>query len=130
MKIAIASQNRKQVTGHTGSCRRFWIYEISAGEVAGRQLLELPLEQSLHATTPHTPHPLDGVQVLISAGMGEGMIARLAKMGIEALITTQSDPDQAVALYLAGKLPLAPPVAGGEHRQKRQTHKGSGHGHR
>lgn len=37
MKIAIASQNRREITGHTGHCRRFWIYDIgSDGEIAVR----------------------------------------------------------------------------------------------
>jgi hypothetical protein len=73
MKIAVASQNRKQVTGHTGRCRRFWIYEVEAGRIVSRTLLELPIDQSFHAISPQAPHPLDGVQVLISGGVGEGL---------------------------------------------------------
>jgi hypothetical protein len=42
-------------------------------------------------------------------------------MGIEGLITTETDPDRAVALYLAGSLPLGEPDTGGEHRQLRQA---------
>lgn len=120
MKIAVASQNRKQVTGHTGRCRRFWIYEVEAGRVISRTLLELPIDQSFHAISPQAPHPLHGVQALISGGMGEGLVMRLAHMGIEGLITTESDPDRAVALFLAGNLPLGTPEAGGEHHQLRR----------
>ena len=120
MKIAVASQNRKQVTGHTGRCRRFWIYEVEAGRIVSRTLLELPIDQSFHAISPQAPHPLDSVQVLISGGMGEGLVMRLTRMGIEGLVTTESDPDRAVALYLAGNLPLGAPEAGGEHRRLRQ----------
>jgi len=120
MKIAVASQNRKQVTGHTGRCRRFWIYEVEAGRIVSRTLLELSIDQSFHAISPQATHPLDGVQVLISGGMGEGLVMRLARMGIKGLVTTESDPDRAVALYLAGDLPLGAPEAGGEHRRLRQ----------
>ena len=42
MKIAVASQNRKQVTGHTGRCRKYWIYEVADGQVTDKVLLELP----------------------------------------------------------------------------------------
>lgn len=119
MKIAVASQNRKQVTGHTGRCRRFWIYEAEAGKVLSKVLLELPIDQSFHAISPQAAHPLDGVQVLITGGMGEGLVARLARMGIEGLITPESDPDRAVALFLAGNLPLGVAEAGGEHRRLR-----------
>jgi len=120
MKIAVASQNRKQVTGHTGRCRRFRIYEVEAGRVISRTLLELPIDQSFHAISPQASHPLDSVQVLISGGMGEGLVMRLARVGIEGLITTENDPDRAVALYLAGNLPLGEPEAGGEHLRLRR----------
>ena len=73
MKIAVASQNHKQVTGHAGRCRRYWIHEVEAGKALSRTLLELPIDQSLHAISPQAPHLLDGVQVLISVGMGEGL---------------------------------------------------------
>ena len=56
MKIAVASQNRREITGHTGRCRKFWIYEIGddAG-VAGKQLLEFAKSRSLHESPPHPP---------------------------------------------------------------------------
>ena len=111
MKIAVASQNRRNVTGHAGKCRRFWIYAIESGVVKDRQLLDLPREQSFHEHHGPEPHPLQGVQVLITGGMGEGLARRLAGMGIEGLITTEADPDRAVAAYLAGSLPLGQPEA-------------------
>jgi predicted Fe-Mo cluster-binding NifX family protein len=48
MKIAVASQNRKGITGHTGRCRKFWIFQIGNAAIAAKELLELPKEQSLH----------------------------------------------------------------------------------
>ena len=115
MKIAVASQNRKSVTGHAGKCRKFWIYAIKSGTVEDRQLLELPREQSFHEHRGPAPHPLAGVQVLITGGMGEGLTRRLAGMGIEGLVTPETDPDLAVAAWLAGTLPLGRPEAHGGH---------------
>ncbi|MCU0841740.1 MAG: NifB/NifX family molybdenum-iron cluster-binding protein [Thiobacillaceae bacterium] len=109
MKIAVASQNRKDVTGHAGKCRRFWVYEIAGRDVVGRSLLELPIDQSLHASHGADRQPLDGVNVLISTGMGSGLRHRLRQRGIEALVTIETDPDRAVAAYLAGTLPLGEP---------------------
>ena len=114
MKIAVASQNRKAVTGHAGKCRKFWIYDIEAQAVKDKVLLELPREQSFHEHTGAEPHPLQDVQVLITGGMGEGLARRLAAMGIEGLVTTETDPNHAVAAYLAGTLPLGQPEAHGE----------------
>jgi predicted Fe-Mo cluster-binding NifX family protein len=104
VKIAVTSQNRRTVTEHAGKCRKFWVYQIEQGDVAGKELLELPIEQSFHESSPHEPHPLDAVQVLIAGGMGPGLQHRLAAKGITALMTPETDPDQAVAAYLRGAL--------------------------
>ena len=109
MKIAVTSQNRKTITGHAGQCRKFWIYNIEQGQPTGRELLELSLEQSFHESSPHEPHPLDGVQVLIAASMGPGLSQRLAAKGIIALMTQETDPDRAVAAYLDGSLTVGLP---------------------
>ncbi|MCW8959748.1 MAG: NifB/NifX family molybdenum-iron cluster-binding protein, partial [Gammaproteobacteria bacterium] len=73
MKIAVTSQNRREITGHAGRCRKFWIYEIEDRQIVDKQLLELPKEQAFHESDPRQPHPLDDVTVLISGGMGQGM---------------------------------------------------------
>lgn len=118
MKIAITSQNRKTITGHAGKCRKFWIYEIADKKVVNKTLLELALEQSFHESHAAAPHPLDGINVLISGGAGQGLIRRLNNMGIQGLVTAETDPDSAVAAFLDGKLKLgqAEPHEGhGEH---------------
>ncbi len=116
MKIAVTSQNRRTITEHAGKCRKFWVYDIAQGQVAGKTLLELPLEQSFHQSAPHAPHPLDGIQVLIAGGMGPGLHHRLAAKGINALTTVETDPDQAVAAYLQGALPAGAEFCGpGDH---------------
>jgi predicted Fe-Mo cluster-binding NifX family protein len=109
MKIAVASQNRRQVTGHTGRCRRFWFYDIENGQVRNKVLLELPKEQSLHESSRHKSHPLHAADVLISAGMGRGLVQRVALWGAKAIVTPEADPDVAVAKYLAGTLPRGLP---------------------
>ena len=98
----MTSQNRKTVTEHAGKCRKFWIYETRAGRVTGKTLLELSIEQSLHASPAGEPHPLDGVDVLITAGIGDGLRQRLLGKGIETVVSLEADPDAAVeALFAA-----------------------------
>lgn len=106
MKIAVASQNRRTVTDHTGRCRRFYLYDIAQGETGDKSLLDLPMEQSLHATRGQTAHPLDAIDVLISGGLGEGLQRRLEAKGIQVVVTPESDPDTAVEKFLCGTLPL------------------------
>ena len=117
MKIAVASQNRREITDHTGRCRKFWIYEIENGTIANKNLLELPKEQSFHDSSPHEPSPLDDVQVLIAGGMGTGLVRRLENRSIEPLITTETNPDQAVEDYLNGTL-VTRPAEPHEHDHK------------
>ena len=123
MKIAVTSQNRRTINEHAGKCRKFWVYDIEQGQVMGKTLLELPIEQSLHESSLQEPHPLDTVQVLITAGMGPGLQRRLAAKGITALMTAETDPDQAVAAYLQGTL-IAGPVScdHGTHQNQHHHH--------
>jgi predicted Fe-Mo cluster-binding NifX family protein len=111
MKIAVTSQNRKNVTEHAGRCRKFWIFETDNNAIIDKQLLELPKEQAFHDASPHDPHPLDDMDVLIAGGMGQGLVARLGKKGIKGLVTSETDPETAVSLYLDGTLSSEPPCS-------------------
>ncbi len=99
MKIAVTSQNKWQITGHAGKCRKFWIYSIHDYQCQNKALLELPKEQSFHESSPQQPHPLDQVQVFI-AGIGVELRQRLTRKGIIPVVTTEVDPDKAVNIYL------------------------------
>ena len=104
MRIAVTSQDRKTITGHAGKCRKFWLYEVDGKTILKKTLLELPLEQSLHESHGAGPHPLEGVDVLISGGAGQGLIRRLDTMGIQGLVTAETAPDSAVADFVNGTL--------------------------
>ena len=108
MKIAIASQNRKEITAHTGRCRKFWIYHIENDAITAKEMLELPKEQSFHESSPWEPSALDNVQVLIAGGMGSGLVRRLQNKNIRALITKEINPDQAINDFLKGTLKTEP----------------------
>jgi predicted Fe-Mo cluster-binding NifX family protein len=109
MKIAVTSQNRKTITEHAGRCRKFWIFDIEAGSITSKNLVELPIEQSFHASRHELASPLSGINVLISGSMGTGLYQRLREAGIRPQITTEESPEKAVAAFLAGHLELMPP---------------------
>ena len=100
MKIAVTSQNRKTITEHAGRCRKFWVFDIENNKIVDRELLELPKKQAFHESSPHESHPLDGIDVLIAGGLGQGLIMRLELKGISGLVTKETDPEKAVLLYL------------------------------
>lgn len=104
MKIAVTSQNRKSVTGHAGSCRKFWVFSIEDNKITNKELLELPKEQAFRASPPDQPHPLDDIDVFMTAGMGQGLIQRMARNGIKGVITSEEDLEKAITLYLKGSL--------------------------
>lgn len=112
MRIAITSQNFRTVTGHAGKARRFLILDSSGNEL---DRLDLPKEMSFHEWqgADDTPHPLDGVDVVITAGCGKGFRARLARRKIHVAATSETDPARAVHLLLERRLP--PPLPEEEH---------------
>ena len=123
MKVAVTSQNRRDITEHAGRCRNFWVYDVDDGIILDSTLVELPKESSFHDSSPHAPHPLDGVELLISGGMGEGLRLRLARRGIEGVVTTERDPERAVKAWLAGRLPIGPTHAH-SHGEDHGSHDG------
>lgn len=123
MKIAVTSQNRREITEHAGRCRNFWVYDTEDGIILDSTLVELPKESSFHDSSPHAPHPLDGVEVLICGGMGDGLRMRLARRGIEATVTTERDPERAVKAWLVGSLPPGEPHAH-SHGTDHDAHEG------
>ncbi|AGX86244.1 dinitrogenase iron-molybdenum cofactor biosynthesis-like protein [Candidatus Symbiobacter mobilis CR] len=132
MKIAITSQNRKTITPHAGKCRKYWVYDISETKtVAGKELIELSMSESLHAMAHQTaaavPSMWDGVQVLIAGSMGPGLQQRLRCQGIDAIVTSETDPDRAVAAWLDGSLPVLD--AREEHDPDHGPDHDHGHGH-
>ncbi|MBV0934859.1 NifB/NifX family molybdenum-iron cluster-binding protein [Marinobacterium weihaiense] len=100
MKIAVTSQNRKAVTEHAGRCRKFWLYTVNNRQIVDKSLLELSKEQSFHDSSPQDEHPLDGIDVLITAGAGTGLSQRLGKKGIHLFITDETEPDTAIQRFL------------------------------
>jgi predicted Fe-Mo cluster-binding NifX family protein len=108
MRVAVTSQNRKTITQHAGKCRNFWIYDVDQGEITGKALISLTMEQSFHESHGAASHPLDGIDVLIAGSMGEGLYLRLSEKGVRPLITDEGDPDVAVNKMLLGLLRVMP----------------------
>jgi len=109
MKIAVTSQNRKTITDHAGRCRKFWVFTTDEIKIVNRELLELTKEQSFHESSPHEPHPLDDIDILIAGDMGHGLVMRLERKGIKCVITKESNPENAVSLYLNDSLTIEQP---------------------
>ena len=107
MKIAIATQDFTEVTGHAGQTRQWLVYDLSNHRA--KQLLPAPWrvdlakEQVLHIFEDNAPHPLDGIDIVVCASAGEGFIRHMKKRGAEVLLTGESDPALGITRILAGE---------------------------
>jgi len=116
MKIAVTSQNFRSITGHAGKSRRFLVFEADgaaqAHEVAR---IDLPKEMSFHEFHGAGPHPIDGVDAVITASCGAGFARRLAGRGIRVAVTPEQDPLCAVQAFAEGRLPPVDPRSMAAH---------------
>jgi predicted Fe-Mo cluster-binding NifX family protein len=108
MLIAVTSQNRLTVTSHAGMCRRFLVYVAEDGQVESRDLVEIEKEETFRSSRDAALTHLGQLDVFITGGMGEGLVRRLAASGIRGLVTSEEDPDEAVAAFLEGSLETLP----------------------
>jgi len=108
MKIAVTSQNFKSITGHAGKTRRFLIYtQNEQGEWQESERLDLSKEMSMHEFRGEK-HPIEVVDVLITAGCGHGFVSRMQTLGIQVVATSEADPLSAVTQYASGETLAAP----------------------
>lgn len=105
MIIAVTSQNLKTITPHAGKTRRFLLFSANSGQAPARTgTIDLPMGMAFHDFKGDGAHPLDQVNAIVTASAGEHFVTRMAERGIVVAITDQTDPDEAVRQFLAGKL--------------------------
>lgn len=124
MKIAVVSEDGKTVSQHFGMAPYYVVVTAEGDKVSGNETRSKAGHhaQGAHRAGEHPsgPHGFDAAsqathssmianitdcQVLIAGGMGWGAQQSLKSAGIETVVTEVQDIDQAVKLYLAGKLP-------------------------
>ncbi len=103
MKVAVAVDSHySKVTGHAGRARHWLVYDTAAASPAAK--VQLEPAQVFHHYEGSGPHPLDGIEAVIAISAGEGFMKRMQARGVDARQTAESDPDKAVADYLAETL--------------------------
>ncbi|MCV6637160.1 hypothetical protein [Candidatus Albibeggiatoa sp. nov. NOAA] len=105
MRIAVASRDGETVTGHIGKCASWIIFAISHVEQASEptvteiERITLPKQFIFHYYKDEQPHPLQNCVAVIGASAGESFKRKMQRRGIEAVMTSESDPAQAVLNY-------------------------------
>ena len=100
MKIAIAS-DRGMVTQHFGHCEHFHIYEVDGKKVVSSEKVKNPGHRP--GFLPVFLHE-QGVNVIISGGMGGGAIEIFNEKNIEVIVGAEGNAMLAAKAYLQGKL--------------------------
>lgn len=100
MIIAVAS-DKKNVTGHFGHCEIFELFESQNGEI---------IKETSVSNPGHKPGFLpnflneQGVNTIVSGGMGEAAVNIFNKHDIEVIIGASGNAREAAKEYLRGNL--------------------------
>jgi predicted Fe-Mo cluster-binding NifX family protein len=107
MKIAIATRNFTEVSGHAGQAREWLLYDLSSHQssqlLPAPRRVDLARDEVLHTFEDDRAHPLDGVDIVVARSAGDGFIRHMKKRGSEVLLTGESDPAVAITRILAGE---------------------------
>jgi predicted Fe-Mo cluster-binding NifX family protein len=125
MKIAAITDDKVTISQHFGRAPLYLVATVENGKVVKKEIRNkaghhtfgggehpetAPGErhgydaaaQSRHTTMAQT---IDDCQVLLAGGMGWGAYESLKSHNIEAIVTDVENIDEAMTLYLQGKLP-------------------------
>lgn len=125
MKIAVISEDGTTISQHFGRAPLYVVATVENGKVVSQETRNKMGHQHFAADPHHeTGHgkghgydadsqskhaqmaqSIDDCQVLIAGGMGWGAYDSLKGRGIETVVTDVRNIDEAVKLYLDGKLP-------------------------
>ncbi len=100
MKIAVASEG-KMVTEHFGHCEGFTIFDTESNQIKGKEFISNPGHRP--GFLPVFLHD-QGVNVIISGGMGGSAVQLFTESGIEVVTGASGEAEITVKSYLSGKL--------------------------
>lgn len=121
MHIAVASRDGRSVSGHIGKCADWIVFEVTEGDSADSdytatevERIHLPRELVFHHFKDEGPHPLMSCKAVIGASAGESFVNKMKKRGIEAVLTAEPNPAQAVVNYVRDNVtpPKPRPIGG------------------
>jgi len=113
IKIGIASDDGKNISAHFGRTMGFVIFSIDNNKIISKEYKPntftghargIEGHSNMSSTHSSIIEALKDCKAVISNGMGRRIYEDLRAAGIEAIITTETDVDKAIELYLAGSL--------------------------
>lgn len=111
MKIAVTYENG-QIFQHFGRTQQFKVYDVEDGKVISSRVIG---NDGLSHGALGEILMREKVDVFICGGIGAGARDMIASSGIDLVPGVSGDADEAVGLYLAGKLEFDPEAACHNH---------------
>lgn len=114
MKIAIASDDEKNIAAHTGRCACFVIYDVQNAQIVGCEVR--PNTFTAHARGENTHRSggsgrhdsllgaLSDCQVFICRGMGPRLVADLQERGLKIVFCSETDVPETASKFASGTL--------------------------
>lgn len=131
MKIAVASDDGKTITGHVGKCEMFLVFEVNNKEITNFEKRENSFtmhKKGGHQYQHHNhEHQSNGRHTGIIEGLkdcnylfccsgGPGLIDDLNANGIQTIFTEELNAEDSVKMFLDNKLKSDPGKQCKEHR--------------
>ena len=125
MKIAVVTEDEITVSQHFGRATSYMVFTIQDGKITGKEKRS-KLGHRHFAFKDERPHvhgerhgydllsidrhvsmavAIKDSQVLIAGGMGKAAYEHMQRFNIEPIVTDVSNIEEAVTLYVEGKLP-------------------------
>lgn len=131
MKIAVVTDDSQTISQHFGRARHYIVVTVEDGQVTARETREKAGHHQFQLEHDHDHHQHDqhhlqqhghgfdpaaqnrhtrmittitDCDVLLARGMGGGIYQDLQQAGIRPILTTVADIDEAINLYLGGRL--------------------------
>jgi len=104
MKIAVSTTDGRTVCGQLGNCTEFLIFESEGGEIVKREHRKMKACYPIWCDSgpSNKLNPFLDCQAVISLGMGQGLYDGLVSVGIMPVLTSESNPEDAVRRFLSG----------------------------
>ncbi len=129
MKIAVASSDGTHISQHFGQSSCFLVYDVEEGKIAGKEVRSNTFtahargecsggEEHEHGGHDHSTlvEALHDCQAVLCRGMGRRAEEALSRGAIRPFVFAgECSPEQAVTLFLEGKLAPAPSGCCGHH---------------
>lgn len=123
MRVALASDDGRNISAHFGRAEYYVVAEIRDGAVLSRRLLPKENHNSLrttelahrkaHGESPEKviegQHrkmfaPVEDCDILVARGMGAKAMRRLQELGLKLILTDLATVDEALRAYVQGTL--------------------------